>query len=641
MISCLLLASILLFYIIYFRAKRNWNNTLKFGIISSFLAFSFGSTIHYFQNDINNYNHYSNFISEGKKTTFSARIIQKLKSNERFFKYEIEVNQIDTITTTGKIILYLTKETNLHLIPGDEIITQSYFNSLNENENPHQFSYAKYLKNQNIHNIVFVNDKSIIKTVHFSTLHSLLYKIKTTFSSSFKQYRLDTQTESVLNALLLGDKTSLDFETYSSFTNAGVIHILAISGLHIGILYLFLSFILKPLNLLKQGKIYQFTIVIGFLWFFAFITGMSPSVTRAVMMFSIIAIGKVLNRDNNLYNAIAVSALLLLIYNTNYLFDIGFQLSYAAVLSIVICQPFFKRFYFSKNKIIVYFIDIILVSLVAQLGVMPLSLYYFNQFPILFLVANLIVIPFTTAILIIGLLTLFFNFTLEFISNFLTKILQFLIELMLNYTNWIASFKDFLIQNISFTLLLTIVSYISIGLLYNWFYKKKAKAFQYWLTSIMLIQITYLGTKIYNNSYSELTVFNSKKTLIAIKNNDEIYFLTNDKIANQSLILNYKKGVFNCFSNTDTLRNFISYKENKILILDEKGYQKMDIQPDIILLIGNPKINLERVIFELKPKKIIADKSNSYYRIKSWETTCKEAKIPFHATAEKGFYKLN
>ena len=165
-------------------------------------------------------------------------------------------------------------------------------------------------------------------------------------------------------------------------------------------------FLLRPLKRVRFGSEIQLLIVLAILWLFALLTGLPASVTRAVTLFSFISIGNYFNQPKAIYNALAISAFSILLVKPNAIFDIGFQLSYAAVLSIVLFQPFYKKFYFSKNKIAVYFTDTVLVSLAAQIGVLPLSLYYFNRLPLLFLLANLIIIPLSSLVLIVGIVIL-------------------------------------------------------------------------------------------------------------------------------------------------------------------------------------------------------------------------------------------
>jgi competence protein ComEC len=393
--------------------------------------------------------------------------------------------------------------------------------SVPKNLNPYQFDYANYLANQHIFHQVFLkpNDFKIIGNQ--STFASFTHFTREKLTSSFHHLNWKPETQAFINALLFGQKNHLEQETLTSFTDAGVMHVLAISGLHVGIIYMFIAFALKPLKRYKKGRLIELLLTLFLLWSFAALTGFSASVSRAVTLFSIIAIGRFWNKRSSVYNSIAASALLLLLVNPNFIFDIGFQLSYSAVLSIVLFQPFFERFYFSKNKVSRYVVDLILVSVAAQIGVLPLSLYYFNQFPILFLVANILVIPLVTLLLLLGVLTLILNFIFPMLAQFPALVIEKIIDFMTFYVGWISKFDTFIIRNISFSASLCLVAYLMIACFLYWLYQKKNKALIYFLVSIILVQITYVFSQTSSQLQHEMLVFNTKGSLFAIKKNTE------------------------------------------------------------------------------------------------------------------------
>jgi len=399
-------------------------------------------------------------------------------------------------------------------------------------------------------------------------------------------------------------------------------------------------FLLKPLKKVKFGAEIQLLIVLAILWLFALLTGLPASVTRAVTLFSFISIGNYFNQPKAIYNALAISAFLILLVNPNAIFDIGFQLSYAAVLSIVLFQPFYKKFYFSENKIAVYFTDIILVSLAAQIGVLPLSLYYFNQLPLLFLMANLVIIPLSSLVLIAGIVILPFNFILPTVATFLGKILEFSIQLMNDYIHWIAQFKSGIITNISFSSGLTFSMYLVIITIIYWIYNTKVKNIKYVLACILLFQLSYISVKWNENQGGELIIFNEKSTLIGIKIQNSVIAFTDNPEKHNATLNHYTRGTFSDSLRIFPMQNAISFQNKRILVVDSLGIYKTSIRPEIVVLTQNPKINLARLIQEMQPKEIVADKSNYKSNISTWNTTCKKEKIPFHAIAEKGFYRL-
>ena len=170
-------------------------------------------------------------------------------------------------------------------------------------------------------------------------------------------------------------------------------HVLAVSGLHVGIIFFILNFLLTPLNRNKRLLKIKLFLLVGALWFYAFLTGLSPSVMRSCTMFSFIVVGENLNKRTNIYNTLAASAFLLMLINPLIIFGAGFQLSYIAVISIVFFQPRLAALVAVKNRILKYVWDLFTVSVAVQIGTAPISIFYFHQFPVYFWLSNFIVIP--------------------------------------------------------------------------------------------------------------------------------------------------------------------------------------------------------------------------------------------------------
>jgi competence protein ComEC len=563
-----------------------------------------------------------------------------LKSSAKNHKYEFEIQSVNQKQAIGKILIYNKKDNPTQLKPGDVVLFESQLQNIPKNLNPFQFDYANYLANRHIFHQVFLKPNDFIIIGNQSTFATSAHFLREFLIASFDYLHWKPEPRAFINALLFGQKNHLEPETLTSFTDAGVMHVLAISGLHVGIIYMFIAFALKPLKRYKKGRLIELLLTLFLLWSFAAITGFSASVSRAVTLFSIIAIGRFWNKRSSVYNSIAASALLLLLVNPNFIFDIGFQLSYSAVLSIVLFQPFFERFYFNKNKISRYCVDLILVSVAAQIGVLPLSLYYFNQFPILFLVANIFVIPLVTLLILLGVLTLVLNFSFPILAQFPAFFIEKIINFMTFYVGWVSKFDAFIIRNISFSASLCLVAYLMIACFLYWLYQRKNKALIYFLVSIILVQITYVFSQTSAQLHDEMLIFNTKESLFAIKKNEKTVFFSISPEEQITTISDYKRGNFTQNSTILPIENVYQFGNRKILVIDASGYFKISLNPDVVVLIDNPKINLERVIKELQPKIIIADNSNSFYRINQWKQTCEQEKIPFHATAEKGFYRI-
>ena len=640
--SILVLIALVLFVIFAFsfiRAKKQLFQDVFFGLSCYLFVASIGAISHYSHSEINFKNHYSKAITQDKSEIIGT-ISAILKPNVKYDRFIVDVQRCNGKRVTGKLLLYHLKSDQLVLQMSQKVGIYKEIKTTSQAVNPYQFNYASYLEKQHIHYQVYCNSSTIITLGVTQNFNYYLQQLRDKLQNSFSIHAFSSKQKSIVSALLLGQKSLMDKETVDNYSKAGVIHILAISGLHIGILYFFLAFISKPLEQFKQGKLLKLLFIVTFLWIFALVTGLPASVTRAVTLFTFISIGKHFGQQSNIYNAVAVSALILLVFNPNFIFDVGFQLSYVAVLSILLFQPFFEKFYFSKNKIAIYFVYIILISLVAQIGVLPLSLYYFNQMPLLFLLANIVVIPLASFVLIFGCITLLLNFVFQPLAILFGKLLTYAIDGMNYYIAFIANIENGIIENISFTTAFVFSMYLSIIAFVYWLYNLKWASFRNLVLTLVLFQVVYIFMKWEESNSNELVIFNAKQTLIAIKDNSSLKIITNDTLVNKNTIKDYARGTFSEEIKPNFIQNCISFQDKRLFVIDSFSIYKTKLQPHIILLSQSPKINLKRVIKEIKPKIIVADNSNPFYKIKEWRATCEKEKIPFHATAEKGFYIL-
>lgn len=633
----------LLVAVTYYFAQKDFIQKNYFGGTVLLTALAIGALTYALHSDKNYDKHYTHFTTE-ENTTLIGTISERLKPNKYSEKYYLKIHSIDNQEVFGKILLHVSKkEFPAQLKAGQQLYIRQQLQAVPKSFNPYQFDYAAYLEKQQVYHQLYLkpNRFRIGSEQHNFDYYVEQYQNK--LLNSFSIHGYSYTTDNIIKALLLGQRQDMDAEINQHYTDAGVIHILAISGLHIAILYAMLLLFLKPLNRLKKGKLIQFFVALGFLWSFAILSGLSASVVRSVVMFSFMSLGLYWNKSANMYNAMAVSMLLILLAKPNFLFDVGFQLSYAAVFAIVWLQPLFQKYRFKNNYIFNYCIDLVLISLIAQVGVLPISLYYFHQFPSLFLLANIVVIPLSSFILVYGIFILVLNFIWPTMAVLFGKFLSFSIELMNKYISWIASFEGFTLKEIpfSFSLLLTLYVLIASFVLYS--YRRNYVRLYSILISAFLFQITLLFSFTEHDKSEEFIIFNNKRTTLFLhKNNKEIVAYTNDSLWDKNPNLKaYNRGNFNQHLEIRPLQNVAYYRQKHILFVDSSAIYKLKQQPEIVVLTQSPKLNLERLIAETHPKQIVADGSNYKSYVKRWKMTCEKEKIPFHATAEKGFYMIN
>jgi competence protein ComEC len=313
------------------------------------------------------------------------------------------------LKVSGRLMLYLQKDSLAASVKyGDYLLIENNFQEISDPKNPGEFNYRRFLSYSNIFHQAYRTSGQWQPTGRnqgfFLVRWSLAMRHKAL--QTFEDHHLSGREFAVVSALLLGFREYLDEDLRREFAGAGAMHILCVSGLHVGIIFLVLKFLLSFLNKVPRGRIVQTVLVILLIWFYAAITGFSPSVLRASTMFSFVALGHSFRRTTSIYNTLAASAFLLMIIDPYIITRIGFQLSYLAVISIVALQPFFYQQLVFKNYLLDKAWAILTVSLAAQLATGPLSLFYFHQFPNYFLLTNLIVIPLASLIIYSALATL-------------------------------------------------------------------------------------------------------------------------------------------------------------------------------------------------------------------------------------------
>ncbi|MCF8321672.1 MAG: competence protein ComEC family protein [Flavobacterium sp.] len=644
----LLFVSGIVFGISYFFSKQNSKNQYYFGIATYFLALSIGATTQTIHIDSYQQSNYSQFQEIFEKPhLISMSIREKWRSTSTNDRYIAIVNKIDSTESSGRILLNIRRDSLPHSFEiGTHLRIKSslYKNSLIKN--PNQFDYGKYLENKQIYAQLYADAIDIQKGS--KTNKDIWYytsKWRTKIIQNLEKNHFNQAELGVAIALLLGQQQDISPEVIQDYQFAGAVHILSVSGLHIGFILLFVTFLLKPFPNNKKGSFIKLLIILFSLSLFGFIAGFAPSVVRSVVMFSFVAIGMYLKRSTNIFHTLLVSILLILLFQPSFLFDVGFQLSYVALFFILWLQPLLNQLWTPKNKIAIYFWEILTVSFAAQIGTLPLSIYYFHQFPGLFFVTNLVIIPFLSLIMGLGVLVMILA-ALDSLPLFLSKGLEWSIFILNKIINRIASFEQFIFRDIPFNWYLLVSMYLLIISLVIWFKKPSFTRLIATLIAVLILQITYFTTHWNTQNQRELVVFHStKNTLFAERNGEEVTLFANDSLlksaSTNKTLSSYLVGNFSRLQSKKLIQNTLYFKDKKILILDSLAVYPENCNPDIVLLTQSPKINLERLFQNQRPKIVVADASNYKTYISLWETTCLKNKIPFHATGEKGFYRLD
>ena len=637
LIGCMILVIIFLIF------RKSISNNYYFTFFTFLIFILIGIAAITFKNDLLKKNHYSHFLSDNYKSIIE--IDDVLKPNLYYDNYNAKVIQLNSKKVYGKIKLNVFKDSLKERFKvGDQIVLTQKFDTIQDPLNPYQFNYKNYLKKQQIHHQISINNnKYLYLKNNRKSFKRWAFTIREQVNKALIENGFKGEELAIINALLLGQRQDISEEVMQNFQKAGAVHILAVSGLHIGIIMLLLNFLLKPLEILKKGSEIKLVFVVLFLWFFAFVAGLSPSVVRAVTMFTAVAIALTSKNTINTYKTLIISIFILLLINPYYLFEVGFQMSYLAVFFIVWLQPLLYKIWKPKLKLVDYSWQLLTVSTAAQLGVLPLSLYYFHQFPGLFFMSNLIIIPFLGMILGVGILIILLA-SLKILPPFLALFYEKIIFLLNQTVGWIAQQESFLFQNISFSIISLVFTYLFIVSFFKWFEIKKPNYLIITLFALILLQTNILIEIYKSSAIDEFIILNKSRQSVLIQRTGQQVSIDH---THENLDLNEDSSIKSYLigSNTDILsaenklKNVYALGKKKILVVDSLGvYLIKKNKPDMILLTSSPKINLDRLITEVDPKIIIADASNYKSYVSLWQKTCKNNNIKFHYTVKDGAF---
>lgn len=588
-----------------------------------------------------------------EKTLLRFELIQNLEEKANSYQALGQVITGHSINSsnpiTGKVLLHFSKTDKFSQMKlGDEFYTYCIPRPIEAAKNPQQFNYADYLAAQQIFHQVFIDTilSISIKPKISRKITHMLSSLRGYLEKVLLKAVPKVEERSIAQALLLGNKDLLSHTTKLNFSNSGAMHVLAVSGLHVGIIYLILSHMLFFFNSNSQSKV---ILLISGIWVYAIITGGSPSVLRAATMFSFIAIGKGTKQHVSIYNLLAASALILTTFQANIILHIGFQLSYCAVISIIYFQPKIYSLYLPKQWIIDKIWILSSVSIAAQIGTLPLSLYYFHQFPIYFLLSNILVIPAASLIIYLGILTFVsspFDCLLSPIGQLLQNVLSCLNESLRILSNLPGAISHgWWLQRHE-----VILSYLFILILAGYLTTRQGK----WLIGafffLFLLVSSFSIKKITQTHSNNFTVYHTKKgSLIAFRSGSHqtIYTTYTKDEATNIRFINNNSALANQL-NTQKVKllhpglSFLSFCDYNIAILNgEHRLPSKKQSLDYVVLCHQDDTNLNRIHEVLKADLYIFDSTNNYYLYKVWKSTCKDLNINCYFVRDSVAFEQN
>ncbi len=568
----------------------------------------------------------------------------------------------------SKCNLYIRFDSsNFKLEPGDRIIVFTDMQEIDGPVSPYQFDFKKYLYYQGIQLQVFAKLHDVRKlSAPNRNLKIGILKIRQFLVGKLNCPNINKRERAVASSLILGFTGNLDPELRNSYAIAGVMHILSVSGMHVGIVYCFLLYLLFFMNKTQKLKIVRSVLIILGIWFYALVTGFSPPVIRSAAMFSFFAAGQAINRNSNGFNTLAASAFVILLFNPFQITDMGFQLSYTAIAGIMI---FYNPIYNAWSPVH-WFADkiwaLISVSLAAQIGTLPLTLFYFHKFPTYFIPTNLLIVPLSGGIIYAGLILLIFSFW-----SLAVSLISIIFNYLLTILNWLVIHVECLpgasIQGIYLNIPETLVLATMILVAAVWIKNKVNILLIVFLASILCFAALKTTRFITNEKQKTLIVHNTKGYIaLSLIHNHEWLLLADSGIiskvekASGNMLLAYnitrkhtlaleniEKDTFVCNAIIHLFAEknlFVYYNGTRIVLLRDKKIHHFTClkkqSVDFLILNEKSRISKENALHYFYPSKIITgfgfkNKINSEFEER------KKIEIPLFFVNEQGAYKTD
>lgn len=647
----------------YLPLKSSYSGRWIYGLLLNLFLILSGFQLSVLHQSINHRNHFSHLDGENN-LVYSGIVDNEPAERANSYRFTLKTDIVNNDgalkKVSGNVMVYVAKDSMAKVIHyGDRVIFTASPAPVPGPKNPDEFDYAAYLENKGIYHQVFLRTGryEIIQNAGGNVIQAFAYRVRKELLRLFSDAGMDGREYAVAAALMIGYSDLLDADQREEFAGAGAMHILCVSGLHVGIIFLLADKLFFFLRKRKQGKWLRPVLILLVIWFYALITGLAPSVMRASLMFSLVTIGGALNRKSHIVNSISASAFILMLINPAIIFELGFQLSYAAVLGIVLLQPHFQKLFIPANKFEKYLWSIITVSLAAQLATGPISLMYFHQFPNYFLITNLIVIPLAGVLIYSGLAFVLLS-QIPLLGTLASTILVWELKFLNSAVGLIEGLPGAVSRDIYLPGLPTFLLYMVILSLFVSFLVKSRYWFRIGIVSLSLFLMGTVYTNVQRTNCHELIFHNLRShTAIGLVNNrNHMLFADSALIANPEKLsyplegyiiknglrpvemvdvaADYTKGGIG-----RVYRGFIEAGGKRIaLISDKKSLPEAGkkIMVDFVVLTGNPWVEAGELTAAFPGATFVIDASNWQRRTEQWLKDFKKLEANTYSIAEKG-----
>lgn len=648
-------------------AHYSYRYRYVFGILLNLTLVLLGILLSAYHQQHSMRTHFSR-ISPYEETVYSAVLVEPPEARKNSMKLILEIDRITAggkvFEASGRVLAYARRDSlSESLSYGDALLFSERPEPVKGPANPGEFDYARYLALKNVFHQVYFGSANFMPTgsQQGSFLKKAALSARERLLGAMRSSGIEGKEFAVIAALLIGYDDLLDATQRQEYSGAGVVHILCVSGLHVGVIFLIADYLFFFLRKKKKFVWLRASLIIAVIWAFALVTGLAPSVMRAALMFSLITIGKSLNRQSHTYNTLAASAFLLLVMNPAILSDLGFQLSYLAVIGIVTFQPLIKNLYIPGNKAAKYVWELVCVSLAAQVAAVPISLFYFHQFPNYFLIANLIAIPLSGVLIYTGVVFVFFSF-IPLIADILAVVLVWQVRLLNASVSFIDNLPGAVTRDIFLTPEATLMIYLLILLLLFWYYSKNKRYIYPALLLVFMLAADAAFVAIGRMNQRMLVVHSlNKHTVVGFIHGRSEVVLADSAVCSDPQKLEYGTAGFRIRSGIRDVElinlkqqeaavpsaiNGLKLKDGYFSFCGRRGvvlrpgyvlpHDGRTLRLDYAILTGNLRGQLTQLQASFPDAVFIADASNSQRRIKQWQEEAETAGLKFYSVRDSG-----
>jgi len=603
----------------------------------------------------------NNLVKHYKQQPVIATILAPLVNKSKSYKALVSIDAVykngHWQPVNGKALLYFKKDSSIAALQyGSEIVITKPLTLITNLGNPGGFNYQAYCSFQHIYYQAFIgnNEYQLLTSTNSNAFTKWLFTVRDNVLTTLRTHIHTANELAVAEALLIGYRDDLDRDLVQSYSNTGVVHIIAISGLHLGMIYGMLTVFFSWFKQYRATSIVKPIVIILVLWLFTLIAGAAPSILRSAIMFTFIVLGDAMRKRSNIYNTLALSAFAILLINPYSLWDVGFQLSYSAVLSIILFYKYILQWLYFKNKLLKWFWALNAVTLSAQILTLPIIVYHFHQLPTLFFITNLVAVPLSGLILYAELALLLTTWFTP-LANAISWLIEHLLAVMNDFIVRVDDLPFSVWNGLQIHLVQVVLLYAVIIAAAIWLLQRSPKALLACLSFVCLFCAWRYCDFMGKHKQHKIIVYHvPQHTAIDVIDGRTFQFVGDTALQQPGFLRNFHLQPSRILHRTakseeldnSIFNNNIIATNGKTIVIINKPLPKhfalpQKINADVVVLSHNPKIYFSTLVQTFNCKQYVFDASNTSWKINYWKKDADSLGLNYYVVAEKGAFEMD